>query len=429
MNPNERLNAFKQLQRLFKHQIPLSSLMQEAAEMTPWTKALCFGVCRHWVRLEVLADLLMKKRPDSREVWLVILMGLYQLQYMKQPDYAVVAETVALVTPLRKPWAKGLVNAVLRTFCREQEVLLQEAASSEAFIYGHPPWLIARLKTDWPTHWAQILQANDTHPPMSLRVNLRQSTRDAYLACLQQAGINAIAHTYCSEGLTLETPMDVQDLPGFASGAVSVQDESAQLAASLLQLAPGLRVLDACAAPGGKTCHILETQPDLKACVALELDPTRLVRVQDNLTRLGLQATLIQGDARFPERWWDGVLFDRILLDAPCSALGVVRRNPDIKLLRHPEDIEAIVQIQRQLLEALWPLLQEQGLLIYATCSVLPVENEAQIAAFKAAHCDCVSLPAEHPWAQVAGSGSQRFPEQGAGDGFFYSVLLKHRVR
>lgn len=425
MKKNERLQALRILLKLLKEGIPLSHLMQTTNDLTPLTKEICFGVCRHYYRLQALADSLVDKRPKALEVWVALLVGLYQLHFMQKPDYAVVKETVALLDQLKKSWAKGLVNAVLRTFCREQVVILTRLENNEAFVYGHPDWFIQRIKADWPKDWETILKANDCHPPMSLRVNRRQTQRDHYLARLEQAGIKARPHTHSTDGLTLETPCDVHELPGFALGDVSVQDESAQLAIPLLALAPGQKILDACCAPGGKTCHILEAEPKLAECVALDVDERRLQRVAENLSRLHLVAKLLQGDGLKPESWWDGQLFDRILLDAPCSATGVIRRHPDIKLLRTEAEINKVAELQFALLQRLWPLLVQGGLLVYATCSVMSQENEQQIARFVAGQSDCQFVAEDKPWGRATGHGWQIFPDEANGDGFFYSVLRK----
>ena len=425
MKKNERLQSLRILTHVLQDKTPLLHLMQASADLSPLSKELCFGVCRQYYRLQALADCLVNKRPKQMDIWVCLLMGLYQLHYLRIPDYAVVKETVGLLTPIKKTWAKGLVNAVLRSYCREQDALLSRLADDTAFIYGHPDWLVNKIKLAWPAHWQKILLANDAHPPMSLRVNQARNSTQAYLTRLDTAGIDAAAHTYSSEGIRLTTPCDVHELPGFMAGEVSVQDEAAQLASSLLALEPGLRLLDACCAPGGKTCHILETQPDLSACMALDIEKSRLSRVQENLNRLSLSANLIQGDALKPDTWWDGVTFDRILLDAPCSATGVIRRHPDIKLLRTEADITNIVQLQQDLLAALWPLLAPGGLMVYATCSIMPEENEQQVAHFIRQQTDCQFLATDKPWGHSTGHGWQVLPGEHNMDGFFYSVLKK----
>ncbi len=426
MKKNERLQALHILTTLLQDHIPLSHLMPSAAHLSPLSKEICFGVSRHYFRLAALADKLLNKRPKAMDVWASLLIGLYQLHYLRIPDYAVVKETVSLVEQMKKPWAKGLVNAVLRSYCRDHETLLAELRENKAFLYGHPEWFINRLRTSWPADWQNILEANDTHPPMSLRVNCQRGLARDYLSRLQQAGIDAQPLHFAPLGIVLATPCDVHHLPGFDTGDLSVQDEAAQLAVSLLALKPGLRVLDACAAPGGKTGHILETETALSACVALDIDSKRLSRVHDNLNRLNLQATLLKGDGLHPETWWDGISFDRILLDAPCSATGVIRRHPDIKLLRTSAEITAVARLQHDLLQALWPLLAPGGIMVYATCSVMPEENEQQMAHFIANQEDCHFQTREQPWGHATGHGWQILPGEHNMDGFFYSVLMKN---
>ena len=425
MIQNERLSALKILVKVMELDTSLAHALPTTA--TPMTKELCFGVCRHYLRLEAIADVLVDKRPKAIDVWIVILMGIYQLHYMKLPDYAVVKETVALVDKVKKTWAKGLVNAVLRSFCRQQEELIPSLSADEQFIYGHPTHLLNRIKKAWPDDWQKIALANDMHPPMTLRVNLKEISVNDYLDELNKFDLAAEAHPLVNSAITLVKPCDVRTLPGFAEGQISVQDAAAQLAASLLDLKPGLRVLDACCAPGGKTCHILETQPDLATCVAVDVDHKRLMRVQDNLKRQKLSAEVVQGDALNPKMWWDKQLFDRILLDAPCSALGVIRRHADIKLLRTDKEIQTVVHTQFKMLRALWPLLAPQGILVYATCSIMPEENEQQIAGFLKDHADCSLLPIAGDWGRATAYGRQILPGEQGMDGFFYSVLFKEK--
>lgn len=422
MKNTDRLKALHILIKLLDERVPLSHSL--TAETSPFTKELCFGVCRHYFRLQALAQKLVEKKPKTTDIWLIILLGLYQLHYLAKPDYAVVQESVALANQINKSWAKGLINAVLRRFCREKANLLANIQSEKDFLYNHPQWLLARLQQAWPQDWQTIVAANDSHPPLSLRVNRQRGSRDAYLHRLAQAGMGAHALTFASEGIVLDSACDVSQLPGFAQGDVSVQDEAAQLAVSLLDLHPGLRILDACCAPGGKTCHIMETETNLD-CTALDVDAKRLQRVRENIARCGVQAQLVQGDAANPSAWWDGVLYDRILLDAPCSASGVIRRHPDIKLLRTPEEIAHVVLVQQKLLRCLWPLLKAGGLLLYATCSIMPEENEQQMANFIAEHPDCQCDTTLKPWGRTTGHGWQILPGDHNQDGFFYSVLRK----
>lgn len=425
MKKNERLQALHILVGVLQDKTPLLHQLQAATDLSPLSKELCFGVCRQYYRLQAIADSLMSKRSKSIEIQLCILMGLYQLHYLRIPDYAVVKETVDLLIPLKKTWAKGLINAVLRNYCRQQDEVLTQMQNDRMFIHNHPDWLVKTIQKAWPQDWQAILQANDLHPAMSLRVNAARTARSDYLTRLQQAGIAATPQSFSPCGITLATPCDVYELPGFVEGDVSVQDEAAQLAAMLLDLQPNLRVLDACCAPGGKTCHILETQSHLSVCVALDIEKNRLKRVEENLNRLQLHASITQGDALQPQTWWDGELFDRILLDAPCSATGVIRRHPDIKLLRTKREIQAIVAIQHDLLETLWPLLTPGGIFIYATCSIMPEENELQIQRVVNTYTDCEMVTNEHAWGRNTGHGRQILPGENGMDGFFYSVLRK----
>jgi 16S rRNA (cytosine967-C5)-methyltransferase len=419
---DDRYEALMILTSLLQDMRPLSSLMSSAS---PMTKELCFGFCRHYFRLEAIAYCLLDKRPKVLEVWVVLLLGLYQLHYLHKPDYAVVKATVALLDKNKKTWAKGLVNAVLRNFCRQSDKIVAEAQLNPAFIYGQSPWFLQQLQKDWPNDWQIITKAYDVHPPMTLRVNKKFTTVSDYADALLELGIESETHPIALDALTLKVPCSVDELPNFAIGWVSVQDAAAQLSVPLLALSSGLRVLDACAAPGGKTCHILESAPKLAACVAVDVDPKRLDRVKENLVRLRLEATVIQGDAGSPKAWWDGQQFDRILLDAPCSATGVIRRHADIKLLRTPDEVANIVVIQARVLEALWPLLSPGGVMVYATCSVLTCENESQVALFVAKNPDCRVSSLPWRFGRPTPHGHQILPGDYGMDGFFYSVLHK----
>ncbi len=390
------------------------------------TQELCYGTLRWAPRLEALAGKLLDKplRARDSDVHALLLVGLYQLLYLSVPPHAAVSLTVEATARLKKEWARGLLNGVLRRLQREQETLLAAVDSSESAALAHPAWLLARLELDWPQHWRDIAAANNARPPMTLRVNRLRGSREQYLERLAQAGISATAAAHAPEAITLETPLPVERLPGFAAGDVSVQDAAAQLAAGLLQLAPGQRVLDACAAPGGKTGHILETCPQVEL-LALDSEAERLQRVTENLTRLKLTAELRAGDAGDPSVWWDGRPFDRILLDAPCSGSGVIRRHPDIKTLRRPEDIATLAGQQARLLRALWPLLAPGGILVYATCSIFAAENTGQVSAFLHDEAQAGELPINATWGQAAGAGRQILPGEYGMDGFYYAVLHK----
>jgi 16S rRNA (cytosine967-C5)-methyltransferase len=388
----------------------------------PLLAALVFGALRWHYRLEWQTRRLLDRPLAAKQVELAALLriGLLQLQELRIPEHAAVSATVDATVLLGARNASGLVNAVLRRFLREREALRRAALEVPEARFAHPAWLIDELRADYPRESEAILDANNKAPPMWLRVNLARTTRAAYLEKLAAAGAAAAAAPDVETAVRLAQPVAVDELPGFAAGEVSVQDLSAQRAAPLLGLAPGQRVLDACAAPGGKTAHILEAVSGQNEVWAVERDAERTGRIRENLDRLGFTAKLVTGDATAPGEWWDGAPFDRILVDAPCSATGVIRRHPDIKLLRRPADVERAVALQARLLRALWPLLAPSGLLLYATCSVLKRENEAQIAAFRAEEATI------EPAAGVA--SLQLLPEEAGGDGFYYAWLRKPQV-
>jgi len=391
------------------------------------TQDLAFGTARWQPRLDLLAAQLLQKpfKAADADVQALLLVGLYQLFYTRIPAHAAIGETVGCADKLKKPWAKGLLNAVLRRAQREGEALLADMERDPVVRTAHPRWLQKSLKAFWPEQWEAICAANNAHPPMILRINRRHHSRDAYLALLDEAGISASACQYSRDGIVLAEACDVRGLPGFAEGWVSVQDEAAQLSADLLELAPGQRVLDACCAPGGKTCHLLEAEPGLAHMVAIDLEAKRLTRVRENLDRLKLNAELIACDARETASWWDGKPFQRILLDAPCSATGVIRRHPDIKLTRQADDIPALAALQGELLDALWPTLEVGGMLLYATCSSLPTENTEVIDAFLARTPGARELDLATEAGLRQPHGRQLLAQEGGHDGFYYAKLIK----
>ncbi|MCX2890403.1 MULTISPECIES: 16S rRNA (cytosine(967)-C(5))-methyltransferase RsmB [Pseudomonas] len=391
------------------------------------TQDLAFGTARWQPRLDLLAAQLLQKpfKAADADVQALLLVGLYQLFYTRIPAHAAIGETVGCADKLKKPWAKGLLNAVLRRAQREGEDLLASMERDPVVRTAHPRWLQKSLKAFWPEQWEAICAANNAHPPMILRVNRRHHSRDAYLALLTEAGIGASACQYSRDGIVLAEACDVRGLPGFAEGWVSVQDEAAQLSADLLELAPGQRVLDACCAPGGKTCHLLEAEPGLAHMTAIDLEAKRLTRVRENLDRLQLDAELIACDARDTASWWDGKPFQRILLDAPCSATGVIRRHPDIKLTRQADDIPALAALQGELLDALWPTLEVGGMLLYATCSSLPTENTEVIGAFLARTPGARELDLATEAGLRQPHGRQLLAQEGGHDGFYYAKLIK----
>lgn len=386
-------------------------------------QAMVYGVCRYYARLDVLLSHLLKspmKEKDS-DVHAVIMVGLYQLIEMRIPPHAAVAETVNAAIQLKKDWARGFVNAILREYLRHQDELNAILEADEEAKFAHPAWWISAIKKAWPQNWETILNENNAHPPFSLRVNRLHLTRDAYLAKIENS--KAIPET--QNGMMLAEPMPAEKLPGFAEGDVFVQDGAAQLAAELLKLAPQQRVLDACAAPGGKLTHLLEIEPNLAASVAVEKDPERMSVIKENLARLKLSATCLCADAADTKSWWDGQLFDRILLDAPCSASGVIRRHPDIKLLRQPGDFKNFAREQERLLSALWPLLKPGGILLYVTCSIFPEENTAVVKRFLTAHPDAKEDPIDATWGIACEIGRQILPGMHAMDGFYYARIVR----
>jgi len=357
-----------------------------------------------------------------------------QMQALERiPEYAAVTETVAAVKELKKPWAKGLVNAVLRNVQRQKSPSTASCFSTTAdeAQYEHPQWLIDRLRNGWPERAEQLLQVNNTKAPMTLRINALQTTRDDYLAQLRDAAISAQPGALCEHAVILDTAVSVEQLPGFADGCASVQDEAAQLSSGLMKLSPGLAVLDACAAPGGKTCHLLESEPTLQV-IAVDNSEQRCTLIRDNLQRLKLEAQTVIADATHPETWWkqqcDGHLFDRILVDAPCSATGVIRHHPDIKLLRKPTDIPALAATQVKLLQALWPLLEPGGYLLYVTCSILPQENDDVIASFLESVPEASIDAMDTAWGIRTRFGKQLLPALNGHDGFYFCRMTKSNV-
>lgn len=388
---------------------------------------IAHGVLRWRWKLEALLSGFMKKplRNKDQDVQIVLLMALYEMLELSAPDYAVVNEAVKLSKELRKSWASGLVNAVLRAFVRDQADKDSGLVDNDATRYSHPEWLVERIRQDWPDYWEKILQANNQRPPLWLRVNSRQSGIESYQALLLQQDLETTRHPYAHEALKLERSLDVTSLPGFQQGSVSVQDAGAQLAADLLDIKPDFRVLDLCAAPGGKTCHLLEKHPQLSHVLAVELSQQRMQRLQENLDRLELQAECLVADASDVKSWWDGNAFDRIMVDAPCSSSGVIRRHPDIKSLRREEDIEALASLQQQILQQAWQILAPSGQLLYITCSVFKQENASQIEQFMATHGDAEEIQLPTDWGHACQVGRQLLPGEDDTDGFYYALLRK----
>ncbi len=399
-----------------------------SADARALIQELAYGTLRHYYELAGIAALFLARplKPKDCDIHALLLAGLYQLRHMRIAPHAAVDETVEAARTLGKPWAAALLNACLRGYLRDPARAEAAYVADPVMRWNHPAWLIEAIRNAWPRHWEAIFVANNARPPLVLRVNTRRISREEYCTQLVRAGLAAHPHPAVASAVELLEMLPVASIPGFAEGLVSVQDAAAQLAAFRLDAPSGARVLDACAAPGGKAAHLLEQTPDIEL-VAVERDPRRLVRIEDNLRRLKLEgrARLVAGDAQAPSAWWDGRPYDRILLDVPCSATGVIRRHPDVKLRRRPQHLLRLVQTQDRLLAALWPLLRPGGKLLYVTCSILPEENEARIAAFLSRQDDAreVALP---PPGEPRAHGRQCLPGEAGMDGFYYACLEKH---
>lgn len=444
-----RIAATLILNQLLKQQGSLASLLPEyTADFSPQEKSFikecCYGCCRWYIQLDAALSSLLKQPLKKKEsdIKAVLLLGLYQLQFMRTAEHAAINESVNAALYFNKQWAKKLINAVLRSFQRQNQEDAAPALFSqiqENYFSAHPLWLEQKIKQAWPDYAESIFAANNQHPPLSLRTNQQQGSRDDYLSLLNKNKIASKPAPFSDEGIYLDAPMAVTDLPLFDRGAVSVQDEAAQLAAKLLELKPGQKVLDACCAPGGKTCHIAETEPELAVLGAIDIEARRLEKVKENMERLGINAKVVCGDGAQPATWLkeftgDGIDmengFDRILLDAPCSATGIIRRQPDIKVLRQPEQVASLLELQLTLLKALWPLVVEGGILLYATCSILPEENTGVIERFLAEQADAVHQVLDVDWGIEQTFGRQLLPVNSATmdaghDGFYYAKLIK----
>jgi 16S rRNA (cytosine967-C5)-methyltransferase len=387
--------------------------------------ALLSEGARWWLRFDAAIDGLLEKplRHKDPAVHALLVLGLVQLEILELQDYAAVAATVEAVRALKRPQLAGLVNAVLRRWQRERESLLAQLDDGPQTRHAHPAWLAAALARDWPAQADRVMSADNREPPLTLRVNRQRSERTILIGQLQAAGYAATAHPWLADALVLPHSADVTRMPGFDDGYFAVQDGAAQVGADLADLRDGLRVLDACAAPGGKACHLLE-RADIDL-TALEFDPARAEQIRQNLMRLRLNAKIVIGDAGAPKGWWNGQPFDRILIDAPCSATGVLRRRPDVRLHRRESDIAPMQAQQRRILTALWPLLAPGGRLVYITCSLLRAENEVIVNELLAAQADAQAVTFTLPAGQAASVGWQILPGDGDLDGMYYAVIEK----
>ena len=388
---------------------------------------LAFGGCRHYIFLDgILSKLLSVPIKRKHRLLHFLLIGaLYQKEFMRIPDYAVVNETVACLDGTRLVWGKKLVNGVLRNFIRSRENVIRSLGSGH-ITGGFPRHLYDLIGNDWPDYLDRIVAGSNRKPPLTLRVNQRISSRAEYESCLTQRGVGFAPVADGQPGLTLDTPLPVNDIPGFVDGRVSVQDESAQLVATALELSDGQRILDGCAAPGGKTGLILEAVSGTVDLVAVDL-PQRVPAIRENLERLKLNARVVAADLTRAELWWDGKPFDRILLDAPCSGSGVIRRCPDIKHHRRLSDIEQFAGLQCAMLDSVWPLLASEGLLLYVTCSIFRAENDQVIEKFVNRNDDYELQCLGEEFGIATQFGRQRLPGVHAGDGFYYASIRKHR--
>lgn len=433
-----RASAAQILASLLRQQGSLASLLPRAGDVADQDqnqmallRELCFGTCRWYHQLNVELSSLIDKPLKNKDIDIhcLLLVGMYQLEHMRLADHAAVSETVNATVLLKKGWAKSLVNGVLRQYQRR---LASADNSNRDSSLTYAGWLVDAIRTDWPQHWSQILTEGNQHPPMTLRVNLARVSRTAYLEQLAIEGIEAKPGALADSAIYLAQGRAVTSLPGFSDGLVSVQDEASQLLPGLLAAGSGQRILDACAAPGGKTCHVLETlalkgvQP--QALLALDIEARRLERIEENLQRLMLSASSVAlqaADSSEPAGWWDGTPFDRILLDAPCSATGIIRRQPDIKVLRQAADVARLVALQHKLLDALWLCLAPGGVMVYSTCSVLRDENDRQVQGFLARTPDAEEITIDADWGVAGVAGRQLLPSQQGADGFYFAVLRK----
>ncbi len=401
-----------------------------------FAKQLLFGSLRYYHQLKAILDQLIEKplKQKDQDVYAILILGIYQLRYLSVPDHAALSESVELTRKIKKSWASGLVNGILRNYQREVSVIEDKLSKAKTFQFSHPNWIINQLEIDWQNQYQQILQSNNLRAPMTIRINRQKISLNDYLAKLEEVDLQAVRHPVAPDALILESACDVYKLPGFDIGLVSVQDAAAQLVVDLLDLESAgepLRILDGCAAPGGKTAHILQRCPDV-LLTSVEMSANRLQRIEQTLERLQLadnpQLKLKCSDILDTENWWDNVMFDRILIDVPCSASGVIRRNPDIKLHRKKQDLANIVQLQAQILKSAWALLKPGGRLVYATCSIFKDENETQIKQFLENHsAEFVRLPEtmSKKMTEHCEIGHQIMPGDLQMDGFYLCGLVK----
>jgi len=439
---------------LVKNELSLPECISEYQQKinsddAPKIQAYCYNLLRRYELYQFIVDSLLDKplKNKDKDIYHLIMSGVMLLNEGKLPAHAAINETVNVTKKSKKTWAKNLVNALLRRYQRDQTSLHDAANKNNASRYCCPDWLLKKIQQDYPEnndgaenapHWKNILEANLLHPPMTLRVNQQKHSRKEYIKILVENNMPAHECPIAKHGVLLSQPVNIDKLPHFAQGSASVQDSAAQYCTELLNPQADETVLDACAAPGGKTLHLYESCPDIKQLTAIDISAKRLARIQENIERITPMQqhkfTLIAADASKTKSWWDEKQFDRILLDAPCSATGVIRRHPDIKRLRKASHIDALRLTQQDLLIHLWPTLKKGGMLLYATCSILPEENSQQIKAFLASHNDAQNVGFDVSWGQTCEFGRQLLPSlhtdkntenKGNSDGFYYCLLQK----
>ena len=426
---NSRALAAEILRKVIKQQISLDNLLEKIPEQkdSGFIKELCFGTLRWCHRLNPMAEALLNKPLPAKhfDVHCLLLIGLYQLIYLKTPAHAAVSESVNAVVALKKLWAKALINKTLRLFISHEADFLKAADATEEGLYSHPQWLIGKIKKAFPENCFAIFNANNLRAPLTLRVNSQKISRDDFLKLLAEHNIGASFSEFVPSAVQLDHSVPVAQIPGFFEGFCSVQDLAGQLAAFILDPKPGQRILDACAAPGSKTMHLLEKQPLLEKLVALDSSADRLDMLRENLLRLQLDESKIEIRVADASQEISDNLFDIILLDAPCSGTGVIRRHPDIKVLRHPEDVVQQTKLQAELLENLWSKLKPGASLLYSTCSILPEENEKQIIRFLAQRPEAKSVPLSLGLGTPFTHGLQILPGEHEADGFYYCLLRR----
>ena len=429
---NTRAAAALALNPVLKQEHSLQSSFDKGiGQVPPKDKGLyhelVLGTLRKYEYLDNIAHRLLSKKLKQKDsdVYALILLGLHQLIFMRVPDHAAISETVTATKTLKKHWAKNLVNAVLRNFQRRSDELIELAKNDLCATWCLPDWLINELETDWRNSFQTTATPMQFEPPLTARVNTSRISISDAMNEICDSGLKVSKCPHSTTGMQIEGVSNVQTIPGFNEGWLSIQDEAAQLAAELMELSPMQHVLDACAAPGGKTAALLEAEPELTELIAIELEEGRIPRIHDSLERLRLKAKVICADASNIKNWWNGKLFDRILLDAPCSATGVIRRHPDIKLLRRKDDLASLAATQKLLLNTLWKTLKPGGILLYATCSVLKKENELQLSEFLKSHEDAREVVIDAEWGVKRPVGRQLFPQMNGHDGFYYAKLMK----